>query len=184
MNKKKLINSSVIHETLTYRANDIISDISITTPLDSDGTNSLKCMGVWDTGSHGCVISSELIKSLKPPLIGYKLISGIVSDKWSAEYLLNIHFSNEFVIQGISACEGPNLHKDEFLIGMDIINMGDFAITNVNQKTAYSYRTPSVRRINFQAEKNNAAKEIDDTKKRQNKATRRTRKNRKRKKRK
>ena len=65
---------------------------------------------------------------------------------------------------------------------MEIINMGDFAITNVNQKTAFSYRTPSVRRINFEVDKNKAIKETEDSKRRQNKATKRTKKHRKRKK--
>ena len=95
---KKLINSHVIHETLTYRAKDIISNIDISPPLDVDWENTTRCLGVWDTGSHGCVISSKLIESLNPPFIGYRLMIGVTENKWSAEYLLNIHFSKEFII--------------------------------------------------------------------------------------
>ncbi len=177
---KKLIKSNVIHETLSYKANDLLSEINLTTPLDLEGKNAVKCSGIWDTGSHGCVISSKLIKSLKPPFIGFKLMSGVLVKGWSPEYLLNIHFSDGFVIKGVGACEGSNLDKDEFLIGMDIINMGDFAITNTNQKTAFSYRIPSAGRINFQAEKNKAIKETRETNQKQIKATRRTQKKRKR----
>ena len=36
-----------------------------------------------------------------------------------------------------------------FFIGMDIINAGDFVITNVEGKTCMSFQIPSVRRIDF-----------------------------------
>ena len=35
------------------------------------------------------------------------------------------------------------------LIGMDIINLGDFAVTNKNGRTAFSFRTPSIEYIDF-----------------------------------
>ncbi len=180
---KKLIKSNVIHISLSNKANDIFSEINLSTPTDFEGENAIKCSGIWDTGSHGCVISSKLIESLKPPFIGFKLISGVLKKGWSPEYLLNIHLSDDFIIKGVGACEGSNLDDNEFLIGMEVINMGDFAITNVNQKTAFSYRIPSIRRINFQIEKTNAINEESETNRKQNKATRRTRKSRKRKRR-
>ncbi|MBM3404783.1 MAG: hypothetical protein FJY10_07835 [Bacteroidetes bacterium] len=37
----------------------------------------------------------------------------------------------------------------ECLLGMDIINMGDLAITNYQGKTVYSFRIPSVQAIDF-----------------------------------
>ena len=37
------------------------------------------------------------------------------------------------------------------LIGMNIINRGDFAITNYQGKTSMSFRTPSVQKIDFVA---------------------------------
>ena len=35
------------------------------------------------------------------------------------------------------------------LIGMDVINAGDFAITNKDGKTVFSFRIPSMERIDF-----------------------------------
>ncbi len=37
----------------------------------------------------------------------------------------------------------------DVLIGMDIIGAGDFAVTNLNGKTTFSYRYPSMERIDF-----------------------------------
>ena len=37
----------------------------------------------------------------------------------------------------------------DVLIGMDIINLGDFAVSNHNGKTTFSFRMPSVDEIIF-----------------------------------
>lgn len=39
--------------------------------------------------------------------------------------------------------------QPQLLIGMDIIGLGDFAVTNANDKTTFSFRIPSVREIDF-----------------------------------
>lgn len=35
------------------------------------------------------------------------------------------------------------------LIGMDVINLGDFAISNREQKTVFTFRMPSLQRFDF-----------------------------------
>ena len=48
----------------------------------------------------------------------------------------------------IQALEGtPN--SCDMLIGMDVITLGDFAVTNLNGKTMYSFRMPSMTEIDF-----------------------------------
>lgn len=48
----------------------------------------------------------------------------------------------------------PENQQAQVLIGMDIIGMGDFAVTNINEKTILSFRIPSVREIDFVPEAN------------------------------
>jgi hypothetical protein len=48
----------------------------------------------------------------------------------------------------------------DVLIGMDIIRHGDFAITNVNNHTTFSFRTPSMKEIDYVKE----AKELKSKK--------------------
>ena len=45
--------------------------------------------------------------------------------------------------------EGALVGNVEVLIGMDIIGQGDFAISNKNRKTVFSFRMPSQERIDF-----------------------------------
>lgn len=64
---------------------------------------------------------------------------------------------------------------------MSIINKGDFVITNVNNKTTLSYRSPSVTRINFEKEYASAKLEeekIDHKQKKANKGNQKGRKRR------
>ena len=42
----------------------------------------------------------------------------------------------------------------DVLIGMDIINRGDFAVSNRNGATSFSFRIPSVEDFDFAAEDN------------------------------
>ena len=41
------------------------------------------------------------------------------------------------------------LNGIDFLIGMDIITLGDFSVTNLNGKTTFSFRYPSCETINY-----------------------------------
>ncbi len=41
------------------------------------------------------------------------------------------------------------------LIGMNIINQGDFAVTNLNGRTKFSFRYPSINDIDFVEEERN-----------------------------
>ena len=47
------------------------------------------------------------------------------------------------------------LKDTDVLIGMDIINRGDFAVTNQNRKTKFSFRFPSIGDIDFVEEDEN-----------------------------
>ena len=38
------------------------------------------------------------------------------------------------------------------LIGMDVICMGDFAVSNYNGRTAFTFRMPSMNETNYQAQ--------------------------------
>jgi hypothetical protein len=46
----------------------------------------------------------------------------------------------------------------DILIGMDIITIGDFSITNVDKKTVFTFRFPSIKTIDYVEEVNNLNK--------------------------
>ena len=52
--------------------------------------------------------------------------------------------------------ESPGL---EVILGMDVITQGDFSITNLNGNTVFSFRVPSLHRLDYVAEINSAKKQ-------------------------
>lgn len=114
-------------------------------------------------------------------MISYKIVIGVTGEQISPEFLVNLFLPNGDSFEGISTLVGNNLADDEFIIGMSIINKGDFAITNVNNKTTMSFRSPSVARINFKKEYEKAKEEAEKIDSRQKKATKHSQKRRKRK---
>ncbi len=49
----------------------------------------------------------------------------------------------------IRVVEAKNIQGADVLIGMDVINMGDLAISNFNNQTVFSFRMPSIEKIDF-----------------------------------
>ena len=61
--------------------------------------------------------------------------------------LTNVHFPGVTVVLG-------ELLGTDVLVGMDIINKGDFAVSNRNGATTFSFRIPSVESFDFVKEDN------------------------------
>lgn len=64
-------------------------------------------------------------------------------------YLVNIGLPNKVVFSGVRVTKGRLTDEADVLIGMDIINGGDFAVTNLNGVTKFSFRFPSIAHIDF-----------------------------------
>jgi uncharacterized protein YchJ len=62
-------------------------------------------------------------------------------------YVIHIYLPNGATIINVQALEGtPN--SCDMLIGMYVISLGDFAVTN-NKHTVFSFRIPSMTEIDF-----------------------------------
>lgn len=66
-------------------------------------------------------------------------------------FLVNIGLPNRVGFSGVRVSKGAPPGTD-VLIGMDIINRGDFAVTNRDGNTKFSFRVPSRADIDFVAE--------------------------------
>ncbi|MDE6736107.1 MAG: retroviral-like aspartic protease family protein [Treponemataceae bacterium] len=105
---------------------------------------------IWDTGATKTCITKRIADDLNLIPIGRATIStanGIITTN---TYSVHIGLPNGVTIQNILvSC--ANLGADtDILIGMDIITLGDFSITNVNGRTVFSFRIPSVEEVDFQ----------------------------------
>ena len=68
-------------------------------------------------------------------------------------YYINLVVFADLHFPNLSVAEGKFMGTD-VLIGMDIINRGDFAVSNRNGATWFSFRIPSVEDFDFAAEDN------------------------------
>lgn len=109
-------------------------------------------LAIWDTGATGCVISKKVVErcNLKP--IGIKRVytaGDTTGDgQIASTYLVSIFLPNLVVFPSVEVTEGTLIDAD-VLIGMYIINCGDFAVTNKDGKTVFTFRIPSIERIDF-----------------------------------
>ena len=99
---------------------------------------------IWDTGATNTVISEKLAKELNLTSVGKARVGtagGIIEvDK----YILGLKLPNNLQIKNVMITAGK-LYGTDFLIGMDIITLGDFSVTNLNGKTTFSFRYPLVK---------------------------------------
>jgi hypothetical protein len=106
--------------------------------------------GIWDTGATNSVISQKVINECELKPTGMAMVQGAtdVNPKPCETFLVNIFLPNKLVVPSIRVTKG-SLANCDVLIGMDIINQGDFAITHLDGKTTFSFRLPSLEQIDF-----------------------------------
>jgi len=120
------------------------------TPTQRAALRSEKSIAVWDTGATGTVISQTLAQKLRLQPTGFAVINHAQGTSRVPKYIINIVLPNNVGFAFKEVTEGI-LSNCDVLIGMDIIAQGDFAITNVNGNTTFSFQLPSVQEIDFAA---------------------------------
>ncbi|MDD2715197.1 MAG: retroviral-like aspartic protease family protein [Candidatus Wallbacteria bacterium] len=108
----------------------------------------LKYIAIWDTGATGTVITNKVATDLGLPIINFTDVGTAAGAFRMPVYMINIILPNGVGFQELRVTEG-NLSGTDILIGMDIMGQGDFAVTNFEGKTAFSFRLPSLECIDF-----------------------------------
>lgn len=104
---------------------------------------------IWDTGATNCVITQSVIDACGLVPTGQAKVSGVHGEEETRDtYLVNIILPNAVGVQSVRVTKGDMQFVD-FLIGMDVVAKGDFAITNLNEVTKFSFRFPSEAHIDF-----------------------------------
>lgn len=117
----------------------------------------LKTLGIWDTGATGCVISEDAANNLGLIPIGQKETRGISGGRMSNVYYINITLNNDQISLNARVTDCDRLSDDGsigLLIGMDIITLGDFYVSNHHGRTVMTFRVPSLENRDFTAEIN------------------------------
>ena len=100
----------------------------------------------WDTGATHTCISNKVVNDLGLIPIGKTNIQTPSGQKEVNEYRLDLKLQNEdvylkdvYVIDSEIGDQGIDI-----LIGMNIINLGDFSVSCFGGNTTFTFRTPSV----------------------------------------
>ncbi len=140
----------------------IITPINLSLPFDPKNTqidtvNRVIANALWDTGATNCCITKEKADEVGLKPFTKAPVSYGRGTKYEDVYKLNIVLPNGVGIARINATECDSTQGNfDFIIGMDIITMGDLAITNVGGFTTVSFRFPPVRTIDYKLEIENA----------------------------
>jgi predicted aspartyl protease len=132
-----------------------IADV-ITSPVEIYNTDTGKkgsTEGIWDTGAKGSVITKTLAKKLGLFPVDQARVHGVHGYQDGINvYGVKIVLNNQNVSFILRVTECEQLTDEDsamFLIGMDVISKGDFAISNFKGQTVMTFRVPSVERFDF-----------------------------------
>jgi predicted aspartyl protease len=99
---------------------------------------------LWDTGATGTCISKDAASALNLVPLGKQNMHTPSGISVVNVYLIDILLPNNMIAKDIVVCDSEiGLQGIGVLIGMDIIAHGDFAVSNYNDKTVFTFRTPS-----------------------------------------
>ena len=112
-------------------------------------------LALWDTGAAITCISKHVATDLQLIPTGYIVIQGSSGSKKEPTYLVDIVLRNNVCVRGVRVSEAEIGNQGiDLLIGMDIIGLGDFAVSNHENNTVFTFRIPSIKRTDYVAEIN------------------------------
>ena len=104
------------------------------------GNTSRSLIALWDTGATRTCVSEELAKELNLISTGKQIINTPSGSSVQNTYLIDLFLPNSVAINKIMILDAKiGNQKIDMLIGMDIINHGNFAVSNYNGKTYFTY---------------------------------------------
>jgi len=101
---------------------------------------------MWDTGATNTLISPKIVKALGLKPYGKSGISSANGIIETNTYLIHVGIPSGSIVTNILALEDDN-EDYEVVIGMDIIAQGDFAFSNKDGHSTFSFRIPSEEEI-------------------------------------
>ena len=133
------------HATLSYYFQNTESRIITPVQLYSYPFNSmlsLSTTAMWDTGAVMSAITPETRDKLKSKMINRIKIAAIHTTQEVDVTLITIELPNRVLKQTIKVAVCNLACNAGMIIGMDIISLGDFALSNANNQTLFSFAVP------------------------------------------
>jgi len=126
------------------------SDIWVSQVNESDHSKILQSKAIWDTGATNCTITHDFAQAIGLIPMAKTKVAGVHGSKEVNVYLIDLFLPNHVRVPAVRVTECATLSGEAtMLIGMDIITLGDFAISNKKNQTCFTFRIPSQNEFNF-----------------------------------
>lgn len=132
---------------------EIITEVHVSLPTfngDPNLEDLYRTTALWDTGATASVVTTDTVKSLGLKPVGRTRVNHAGGTSDTDVYMVDIYLPNEVAVRGVRVTEcSQQAGSFGVIIGMDILTLGDFALTNTKDKTSVSFRVPSVREVDY-----------------------------------
>ena len=105
---------------------------------------------IWDTGAMHSCISAHVADGFGLDQLNVTKIAGVTGTQECRSFLISLHLNDTLCIPELEVTDIPSEIGCDVIIGMDVIAMGDFAVSNV-QQTVFTFRMPSLEVFDFSA---------------------------------
>jgi SEC-C motif/Aspartyl protease len=132
----------------------LITPVEIFPAFDLAGmpTKSRTYQALYDTGATNSTITPQVVADLQLASIGAINVGVGGGSLTTTSHLVNIALPNKVMFAMTKVAKMVLLGGIDALIGMDILGMGDFAVTHQGGNTVFSFCFPSQRHVDFVAE--------------------------------
>ena len=133
--------SKIVTKTFTKEYSEVVN--KLITHVDIIG-NKIKVFhaysALWDTGATVTCISKNVATSLHLVPITEKEATTPLGSKNCKVYIIDIILDNDVRIDDVYAYETEIGNENiDILVGMDVIQRGEFVISNIEGKTKFSF---------------------------------------------
>ena len=143
----------MIISVFTEKYNSIQKRLINSAIIESEG-HVVPVKAQWDTGATGTCISKNLVKSLDLVPTGMVQVQTPSGTAMLNKYIINLILNQELRITGVPVMDSEIGNQGiDVLMGMDIISVGDFAVSNFDKKTQFTFRIPSQEHVDYKENK-------------------------------
>ena len=118
----------------------VVTDVGLVLGTTEDSTRVVKSRALWDTGAVTSVIDKSLVEKLD--LVPFDSGRAYTAQGFyeSSMYLVDVLLPNNIIVKGLRVGDGE-FQGFDMLIGMDVISLGDFHLTN-DGNTVFKFVIP------------------------------------------
>ncbi len=132
---------------------EIVTSCRICEARSSTDTLSVSDMvevsALWDTGATASVITEAYAKQLQLEPVTQCKTYHAQGQSIVNVYLIDLLLPNNILVHGVRVTEG-RLNGFGMLLGVDIMSLGDLALTHRNNRTVFTFQIPSTHEYDFE----------------------------------